>query len=219
MRRITTLAAMLLLTGALAACGDDDDDSLTLQTDSQGNVIPGSGDIADNGEPSPDDIPGIGEGSSGESEGDGSAGGGGSLGTVTVDGVEYGLDEAIRCEESTTDDGTIERLLEVMYTGGEGDGQVRLDLYSTESDLGAGPQLLQSVNWSGPEGRFNGGGTEINGSWLHTADHTPGTGEAPYTRDGDRITGATSMAGDRDPDTTIEISFDVVFPDETTSCR
>lgn len=215
MRRTTTIALCALLLGSLAACGDDDstddgasptdDEGFTFQTDAEGNVTSDGDDISD------DDIPDIGEGSSDdEGAGSDSEGGSGAVGTVTVDGVEFGFDEVLRCEEDSSDLDDIERMLEVFYTGGD----YRLDLYTSEMD---NVGVTQTINWAGPDGRFNGGAVDTAGGWN---DGITGPSETPpYTVEGNRITGSATLAGDFDPDTLIEVSFDVVFPDETTRCR
>ena len=211
MRRTTTFAALaVLLLGTMTACGNDDSDdggtdsapdeaALTLETDAEGNV-------ASDG----DDIPPIGEGS-GDDAG-GGTGGSGAAGTITVDGVEFGFDEVLRCEEDSSDLDNIERLLEVIYTGGD----FRLDLYTSEMD---NVGVTQTINWVGPDGRFNGGAVETAGGWIDSVAGTTGGDEPPYEVDGNRITGSATLSADRGSDTLVEISFDVVFPDETTRCR
>ncbi len=216
MRRITTMAILALLMGGLTACGNDDSDdaSLSFQTDADGNVVDDDSDTsgADPGPPddSGDDIPDIGEGSgNGDSGGEGT-GGSGAAGTMTIDGVEIGFDEVLRCEEDSTDLDDIERMLEIFYTGGD----YRLELFT--SDM-ANVGLSQSINVAGPDGRFNGGGVETANGWV---DGVSGTSdEPPYELDGNRITGSGTLSADRDSDTLVEVSFDVVFPDDTTQCR
>ncbi|MDZ7679136.1 MAG: hypothetical protein U5K29_11350 [Acidimicrobiales bacterium] len=210
MRRITMIALSALLIGALAACGDDtdgDDSALTFQTDAEGNITSDE-DLAGVPDDDPDDdIPPIGEGSS--DDGGEPTSGSGAVGTVAVDGVEIGLDEVIRCEEDSSDLEDIERLLEVSYTGGD----YFLSLYTSEV---ANVGVTQSVDFASPDGRFGGSSVETAGGWTGVSgpSETP-----PYTVDGNRITGSATLTGSMDPDASVEVSFDVVFPDETTQCR
>lgn len=217
MRRITTMALFALLVGGLAACGDDDNDaSLSFQTDAEGNLVP-EGDSADDApdtDPAPSDdsddgIPPIGEGSGNGEASDGS-GGSGAAGTMTVDGLEVGLDEVIRCEEDSSDLDDIERLLEVSYTGGD----YFLSLYTSELD---NVGVTKSIDVATPDGRFGGGSVETATGWN---DGLTGPSETPpYRVDGGRITGSAIVTGSMDPDVEFEVSFDLVFPDETTQCR
>ena len=211
MRRTTTIALCALLLGSLAACGDDDstddgasptdDEGFTFQTDAEGNVTS-----------DPDDIPDIGEGSGDDGDdAGGGEGGSGAVGTMTIDGVEIGFDDVLRCEEDSSDLDDIERMLEIFYTGGD----YRLDLFTSEID---NVGVSQSMHLASPDGRFNGGALEGPNGWF---DSTSGTtsDEPAYTLDGNRITGSATLSGDFDPDMLVEVSFDAVFPDETRQCR
>ncbi|MFP4512029.1 MAG: hypothetical protein ACLFRV_03675, partial [Acidimicrobiales bacterium] len=197
MRRTTTFAALALLLGTLTACGNNDtaddgagtapDDSPTFETDAEGNVTSDPDDIADIGEGSTDDDGG------GESA---SPGGSGDAGTVVVDGVEFGFDEVIRCEEDSSDLEDIERLLEVSYTGGDH----FLSLYTSEM---ANVGVTQSVDLASPDGRFGGGSVETASGWN---DGITGPSETPpYAVDGNRITGSATLTGSMDPDELVEV--------------
>lgn len=220
MRRTTTFAALaVLLIGALTACSDDDTDSgagpagsddaeLVIETDAEGNVTSDQDPAGAPDDVADEDIPPIGE-DSGDDGGEPRSGSG-AAGTVTVDGAEFGLDEVVRCEEDSSDLEDIERLLEVSYTGGDH----FLSLYTSEM---ANVGVTQSVDLASPDGRFGGGSVETAGGWN---DGITGPSETPpYTVDGNRITGSATLTGTMDPDASVEVSFDVMFPDETTQCR
>jgi hypothetical protein len=198
MRRLTALALTLLLMGGLAACGDDDTDSSTPASTTADEV---DGDTGDEG-----------SGDEGSSD-DESAAGSGAAGTVTVDGTTYSMDASQQCDPTDTGVDLLDRSLEAQFWGQSADGRVQLDVYI--ESFGGVP--AQSVSWSGPEGIYGSSVTQLGGTW--TGDNDDTYADPPVSVDGTRTTGSLTLWDASTMEESIDIDFDVTFPDELTSCR
>ena len=192
------IAIALLATGLLAACGNDDDsadDDSTgaQQSDAESDATRDDGDSAD------------------DDTGDWSAI---ADAEIVFEGTSYGLGEIRRCEIPSS--GPNLEVHETIHGLREQDGMLGLVFILQISESPA--EEIHWVSWRGPEGLRE---TYVMGSgddWL-------GDGQVEYDSpvinlDGDRATGAATLANPRslDPDDSIDITFDVAIPDERTSC-
>lgn len=207
MRRLTVLALSALLLAALAGCGDDDDvseatdDAPEIETLGSDDDTPTDDDGTD------------GEGSENDEPVEASGGAPGSAGTVTVDGTTYPMDGAQQCDTSGLDVDGVEREPEVQIWGASDDGRVQLDVY-VQAFSG---MPSYDVSWAGPEGIFGGGVMQLGGGWTDDNDQT--YADAPVSVDGNRTTGSLTLYDAMTMSESIDIDFDVTFPETLTSCR
>ena len=202
MRSLRLLAALALAISLLAACGNDDDDSAPPSDD-------GTTDQAgDNGD-DPSAVPGDNRGDAPEN---GGAPASGDAGTFTVDGVTYGLHEAMQCDPSYFDVDMVERLLDTQYVGRSDEGSVIIHI--AHSELAGNPNW--DVSYNGPEGVFGSHLSELGGQWMGEQDDT--YAEPPVTVEGNNITGAATLYDPMTMEDSVEVSFDVTFPDQMINC-
>lgn len=199
------LAALTLLVGLLAACGNDDngndDDGPDVEAPAETETDPTGENGDDTGdEPAPEDADAA------------PSGGSGAAGTVIVDGVEYAMDESIRCEP---DDGVemLDRDLDLQFIGSGPDGRVIVHFYSGE--IGSNPH--QDVAYNGPEGVYGAFFSSFGGDeWFGEGDDTYDS--APFVVEGNRITGGGQLADSLTMEPGVSIELDVTFGDQMISC-
>lgn len=194
-------AAVLLAAALLAGCGNDDssendstDDNATAE---QSDTAPNTTDEADDGESDP---------------GNGGAPASADAGTVTVDGVTYGLHEAMQCDPSDFDVDLVELLLDTQYLGRSDEGGVIVHI--SHSEFAGNPSW--DVSYNGPEGVFGAHLSDVGGQWMGEQDDTYSA--PPVTVEGNNITGAATLYDPMTMGDSVEASFDVTFPDQMISC-
>jgi len=118
------------------------------------------------------------------------------IGSVIVDGVEYGISQVSRCEPF--EDQNIDRELELQGFGQAPDGsRVQIDVYVQQ--IAGMP--FDDVSWAGPEGVY---GNPDDASVEASDSHVQGT---------------ATLNDARGDGTTIEVSFDLPVPAELFACR
>jgi len=202
LRNLILLVSLFFLL-TVAACGGDDDSSSSGPTSGDAPAASSSNDA--NGATTDD------------AKAPSASSGGGGVGVVEVDGQTYDINEVQRCKPFF-------------------DGEDNLDLQALASDgivlfvtintpLGAADQLLShelSIQGSklgsgGQIGAFSGAGSQIQaGAWLDDdANELPG---APFTIDGDRISGSMKVVDARGSDQTLDVTFDIPIPSDIMDC-
>jgi hypothetical protein len=198
--QLRSLLALPVATLLLLACGDD------VTTDDATETAPAATDEHDDHddtEPADDDADDTSDGTEDTTEVDEATDADeeatedlatGELGTVTVDGTSYVVERVIVCDPD--EDAGFDRDLELQAIG-DADGA------RTQLDVVLGGILPVDVSWAGPEGIFG-----MGEAGTAAADH-----------DGDQLTGTASLEDPFGEGETVELTFDVVVPDDTTSCR
>ena len=204
MRAFRLFTALALIVGLLAACGNDDDSAPPND-----DATP----AADNGD-DPGDDPGDGPTDDpGETDTEnGGASASADAGTFTVDGVTYGIHEAMQCDPSDFDVDMVELLLDTQYLGRSDEGGVIVHI--SHSEFAGNPSW--DVSYNGPEGVFGAHLSDVGGQWMGEQDDT--YAEAPVTVEGNNITGAATLYDPMTMEESVEVSFAVTFPDQLISC-
>ena len=202
-RPLRALIALLLTTGLLAACGNDDDDSAAPGTDDNETTTPAD-DNGDNGAGGGETWP------PDEGRGEGAAG------TVTIDGATYGIDAVRECDLTDFFDGDDrERTYMVEGIGledpdDEWSGDVVVTAYT--GTMSNPDKDMQGIEWSGPEGRYEGLASGTGDSWTVVMDGLDGP---PLDLDGDRITGELNLRshlGSPPVDATVDLATPTTGP-------
>ena len=201
-RPILTFGALLLGAATLASCGDDDADNgagaALTNGDGVGSEV-ASGDSnggrADDGAWPPEDLPGTGE-----------------AGSVTVDGVAYGIDVVRSCDLADFPQSDRIRQFEVQAAGvvdpdANWPDAFELAVYTGETT--SPPKDSQGVDWAGPEGRYDAFASGFGAdNWTVGSRNVDGP---PVELGGDRITGELTLSSHmgRPP---VDIAFDFAQP-------
>ncbi|MGY6501694.1 MAG: hypothetical protein ACXIVQ_12505 [Acidimicrobiales bacterium] len=208
MHRTWKLVLGAVLVIGLVACGDDDTTADDANDSGVDVLAPDEGTEPADGAPQDGDAGRVDDGEDQTTEG-----AAGSAGTVTVDGTTYPMDESQQCDTSDLGLDGVERELEAQFWASTDDGRVQLDVYVQEF---AGTPSID-VSWSGPEGVFGGGVMQLGGAWTDDNDET--YADAPVTVDGNRTTGSLTLYDAMTMSESVDIDFDVTFPEALTACR
>lgn len=203
------VAALLFTAGLVAGCGGDDGDSTTngaddgdataeAPTDNDGDN--GNGDEGSDGWPDTD------------------LAGSGDAGTVTIDGVEYGIDETRLCDPSDIEMGDgHERTYQLQGTGladpeDEFSEAVEVNVFTGERTNPE--QDSQEIEWDGPEGLYSGEATGGGDTWTRATENLDGP---PLEIGDDRATGELTLSSTLG-DPPVEATVDLEVPSGEADC-
>jgi hypothetical protein len=202
--RLLSFAVVLAL--GLAACGSDGATEATTPADEAptgGDVVEDATDVPDNGDAATDE-PGA-EGV----EGDSAA----ALGTVTVDGTEYAIDELRNCEPRDLGDGS-ERMLELQGIGSADGERVQVDVSVDEGGAGGS---LHAVSWSGPEGVLGNQALELGGQWMDNSQTS--LGAPPLELSDDVVRGEMPVLDAMTQSDGVLLTLELPVPADVIACR